>query len=341
MDMRYKEDQQPSLSVLLIVGVLATLSACGGGGDGTADRAAPPPVGQVPDGSAPQGDSGTIAFDVTPAWDGGNAPRTAFVEVGDPESSSPRLMVFTDPPYLRVLAVNGQGQEFNVGVSINNWVAGESHAIAVTWDSGVERVYVDGQLAGRIGYEGALDFPAATPLHIPSGTASVTDFHAYSRPLTPDEIAGVPMVPTPSGVPTPPVLAPVLLRVHSTGPTTPDNQGTVCVDLFGSDGLVAGTQNDLVWDPACMAISSPCVANPDHGKRVLTGPPRPGLLKTVVFSFTDTNPIADGLLYCCPYRLAALPSGSCCVIGVTQALGSDPVGKAVPIDGIGAQLCVP
>ena len=147
---------------------------------------------------------------------------------------------------------------------------------------------------------------------------------------------------TPIAWPTPivPDAPGATLRVQSASVTAPDRQGTVCVELAGSDGIVAGTQNELVWDLDCLTITDPCQANPTHGKTVLTGGPYHGRLKTIVFAFDNTDPIEDGVLYCCPFRLASAFASSCCTVRVEDALASDPYGDAIATEAVAGQICL-
>jgi hypothetical protein len=319
----------------LAVAVLVTaLAACGGSGTQGNVPASAPPVSTdvprlIPDTGNPQGDAGTISFDATANGDA--AMNTVLLAAGGPGQTSDRLSIVQNGTNLRVV-VSSDVEENNVGISIANWEPGQVHTITFTWGDGEERVYVDGQLQTTIDLH---DFrlQPGTPLYIGSGTpgstGTITDFHAFGRPLTPEEVAML----YPTAHPGP------ALRVLSTGLTPAESAGSICVELTGSAGLVAGTQNDLVWDPACLAITDGCESLRQDGKDVHTRLPYPGRLRTLVFSMTDTNPIEDGVLYCCPYQVVALGPGGCCTVKLEGVLGSDPAGTAIGMDGFAGQVC--
>jgi hypothetical protein len=356
---RQKEGAALFAGVLLVAAALTGLVACGGSG-GTQEpvRAGDPSLttdvpGQIPDTGNPRGDAGTISFEVTTS---GNEPTTKLlVGVGDPMAFD-RLNVFENGTTLRVLVSDSAGQESNLGISVADWEPGQRHVITFTWGGDDQEVYIDGQLIGQVGHLSDFQLQPGTPVYIgpggqgvPPATEVVSNFHVFKRPLTPQEVAMFYGPAVLSSVATPTAVVPrvepgapeAALRVQSTSPTAPESPGTVCVELTGSDGIIAGTQNDLVWDPACLTITTPCQANPQHGKSVRTGVPNQGRLRTIVFSLTDTNPIDDGLLYCCPYQVVSLPSGGCCAVALQAVLGSDSFGDAIPMDGIAGQVCRP
>jgi hypothetical protein len=330
--------------------LLPVLAACGGdGGAATGTTPVTTDVSvQIPDTGNPRADAGTIAFEVTPTWNGSDPTNVVLLTAGSPDQTSDQLKVFKSGTYLQSLFVNSAGQEYAIGISIDSWKAGELHAITLTWENGIEQLYVDGQLGGQLYYQGAFLRPG-TPLYlgsqlppgVPGASGAITDVHAYGRPLTPEEIATLFESGTPVASPTP--IAPgtsVALRVLSTTVAEPDSAGTVCVELVGGTGFVAGTQNDLGWDPGCMEINEPCEANPQHGKGVYTGQRGGPPLRTLVFSLTNTDPIDDGVLYCCPFHIASLRSGTCCAVRVQGAYASDSVGHGVVTEGVDGQICL-
>ena len=133
------------------------------------------------------------------------------------------------------------------------------------------------------------------------------------------------------------------LRVSSAEVGESGQEADVCVSLDSGGQRIAGTQNDLLWDGACATLedAGACRVNPDTGKD-LNG----RLLGTVtgyrglVLSLSDVAPIPNGTLYCCRFRVEAMPH-SCCAVSIANAGLSDDRGIAVAVDvGPPAQLCV-
>ena len=108
------------------------------------------------------------------------------------------------------------------------------------------------------------------------------------------------------------------LRVSSATVDQPGHSADICVSLDSAGHEIAGTQNDLVWDGACATLerAESCRIAPDVDKE-LAGRIQGGAgfrYRAVVLSFEDVDPINDGALYCCAFRVAAtsspFPSGS-------------------------------
>ena len=287
----------------MLVSALTALAACGGSGS---DGSVIPP--------AATNDAGAFAFHVNSS---GNEPTSEqLVAIGSPGQIGDRLSVLKDGTYLRVFVSDNSGEESNLGVSISDWQPGQTHTISFVWGGGVEQLYIDGQLADQVDHPGVLQLPPGTQ----ALTGSITDFQAFGRPLTPEEIARLAgttvatSTPPMFGTPAKPPASDVTLRVQSTSIAEPDSPGTVCVEMTGGTGFVAGTQNDLAWDLGCVEIGETCQANPQHGKSVFTKLHPGPSLRTLVLSYSNTDPIDDGVLYCCPFHIASVPSGTCCPV---------------------------
>ena len=115
-----------------------------------------------------------------------------------------------------------------------------------------------------------------------------------------------------------------------------EESATICVMLVTNGNAVAGTQNELVWDPSCLTLLGSCTVNPDHGKQLFVGGPR---LRALVLSFEDVEPIPDGALYCCPFRAKGLEPGDCCPLTIGNQLASDPRGTALVTAGRDGAVC--
>ena len=320
--------------VLLLVSALTTVAACGGSSGGTGGPGAsgvPPPV---------PNDAGTFAFHVQPT--GSDPTNESLIAIGSPGQTGDRLSVLKDGTYLRVLVSDSAGEESTLGVSISDWQPGQTHTIAFVWGDGVEQLYIDGHLADQVDHPGVVQLPPGTQ----ALNGAITDFQAFGRPLTPEEVARLAgtavatSTPPMFGTPAKPRMSDVTLRVQSTSIAEPDSAGTVCVEMIGGTGFVAGTQNDLAWDLGCVEIGETCQANPQHGKSVFTKLHPGPSLRALVLSYSNTDPIDDGVLYCCPFHVASVPSGTCCPVRVQGAAASDSSGHLVLAGGVDGQICL-
>jgi hypothetical protein len=137
--------------------------------------------------------------------------------------------------------------------------------------------------------------------------------------------------------------AQVSLTAASVTVAAPGDAADVCVTLRSGGTIVAGTQNDLVWDGTCAILpsASACHGNPATGKSLSTAilPTDDFRLRALVLSLTDVDPIPDGSLYCCTFTVDAAP-GACCPLSVTNVGASDPTGHALATTGNAADLCV-
>jgi hypothetical protein len=134
------------------------------------------------------------------------------------------------------------------------------------------------------------------------------------------------------------------LHLSSAVVEQPGQPVDLCVALDSEGSAVAGTQNDLVWDGGCATLDEDgCQIAPGTGKqlfgRIQSGPAF--RYRAVVLSLDDVDPIDDGTLYCCPFRVDATP-GSCCPVTLDAVGMSDPRGNAVVVTGgpRRASLCV-
>jgi MYXO-CTERM domain-containing protein len=126
--------------------------------------------------------------------------------------------------------------------------------------------------------------------------------------------------------------------------TAHTDHARICVSLeTRANEQVAGTENLLRWDGECATmIDGGCKATPGHGKN-LSGSlqrQRDFTYKALVLSFSDTNPIPAGELYCCEFLVHANP-GDCCRVSIGSPGGSDPSGNSVSVGaGPPGELCV-
>lgn len=104
--------------------------------------------------------------------------------------------------------------------------------------------------------------------------------------------------------------------------------------IFMSDGNyeVAGVQMDITWDASCMIPASggtrpKCRSNPDTGKTVQSALRGGSTLRAIMVSFSDTEPIPDGELFCCEFRVTDNPGGSGCGVSLSNVIASTPRGQ--------------
>jgi hypothetical protein len=110
------------------------------------------------------------------------------------------MSLWRNGSYLRFVWFDDNGIENNLGVSIPNWVAGEQHNVTATWGDALMTMYIDGQLAGQTTYSGQFSVPPGMPMflgsnptnHVPGAGATLSNFKAYGRALTPEEVAAGP-----------------------------------------------------------------------------------------------------------------------------------------------------
>jgi hypothetical protein len=143
------------------------------------------------------GEAGTIGFDITPNWAGGDPTNQSFVQVlsGDNVWEN-RLSLVKNYNNLRFILVDDSGVERNVGLEINDWAAGERHRVTATWGDALMSLYVDGRLVGQNTYEGSLKVSPGGPIYLgynrggvysgPGGALS--DFKIYGRTLDQSEL---------------------------------------------------------------------------------------------------------------------------------------------------------
>lgn len=113
---------------------------------------------------------------------------------------------------------------------------------------------------------------------------------------------------------------------------------TVALQLEGED-VVAGTQNDLEFDPDVFdlepedcaidpAIGPGTSADKDLSTSVLGGPPR---VRNIVVALDNNNPIPSGALYTCNFAVSADATPGTYTLVNSRARASNPLGQTVPV----------
>lgn len=137
--------------------------------------------------------------------------------------------------------------------------------------------------------------------------------------------------------------AAIVMRLEPTTATVGGAGDTArfCVELGGEGVTIAGTQNDIVWNGDCATLIR-CQASPAAGKP-LSANIRPNsyfTLTAIMLSLGDLDPIPDGSLYCCDFRVETAEPGSCCPLSLQRARVSDPQARGADARTMGAQICV-
>jgi len=112
----------------------------------------------------------------------------------------------------------------------------------------------------------------------------------------------------------------------------PGGTANVCVWMSDGNNEVAGAQMDISWEPSCMVPASggsrpKCRSNPDTGKTVQSATRGASTLRAIMISFSDVEPIPDGELFCCEFRIVDNPSGSACGLSFSNVIASTPGGQ--------------
>lgn len=310
----------PPVLLPLVCGAL--LWGCGG---------SPATGGTRPAADGSAANKGAMSLDVASNWTDQTPATTSLATIGPPTGSNLQLM--KSGSSLRFVFTSDAGTGSTVDVCTNGWQAGEAHTISMAWNGGTLTVYVDGKLAGETQYDGIFTVPPGTPVFIASQSpfgCAVKNLQVWDSPLAAGDL------PLPAGT----GAAPTTVRVN-TVIAGADGTANVCVSLSDSHGVVAGMQDDLAWDQSCAQLAGPCQVDPATGKMLASALLPGGALRSLVFSATNVDPIPDGTLFCCPFRLTTDAAGTCCAITTNDTILSDPGGRLVPAETVEGAICAP
>jgi len=110
------------------------------------------------------------------------------------------------------------------------------------------------------------------------------------------------------------------------------DNGSICVSMTGGAGQIAGLQANMRWDDSCMTptdIKRLCKANAATGKSVQSASPGRGVLKAILISFSDVNPIPDGELFCCQFLAVGNEGTRCPPVQLESIIGSTAAGQRI------------
>ncbi|HYD49275.1 MAG TPA: hypothetical protein VEB21_13045, partial [Terriglobales bacterium] len=114
----------------------------------------------------------------------------------------------------------------------------------------------------------------------------------------------------------------------------------VCVNQSGGNNQVAGVEMVMSWDPGCMSSAAgsgkpKCESNRDTGKSVQSAMKGASSLKALFLSFSDVEPIPDGWLFCCDFRLSSSAPANGCRVTLSDMIGSTGTGQRVAVQASG------
>src|SRR5262245_11399735 len=136
----------------------------------------------------------------------------------------------------------------------------------------------------------------------------------------------------------------------------PGDVVSITVKLTTGGANIAGTQNDIVFDPKAITIAPTakgrpdCAVNAQLGKEgtafnFLPGGCSPGTtcntVRALVLSLSNVGAIANGsVLYTCKVRISPQAARGTSKLGVERAGFSDPAGKAISGRGVEGTVTV-
>jgi hypothetical protein len=116
----------------------------------------------------------------------------------------------------------------------------------------------------------------------------------------------------------------------------------ICVGLDAQGVDVAGTQNDLRFDPTCAALDkADCVVSEHHGKTLHGSIPAsdPTSFRSLVFALDNVDPMSEGEVYCCDFTIKNEGDG-CCAVTMGRLGISDPQGVALDVRAVPERICL-
>jgi hypothetical protein len=127
----------------------------------------------------------------------------------------------------------------------------------------------------------------------------------------------------------------ITIGVQASG-GTPGSSVEVQVVLTGSNGLAAGMQTDISWDPTCVSVAmggdTPACSGNTAIPKQLTTKLQSGAnsLRALFFSMTDVDPIKDAVLFTCQFNIDPATTASQCPINLSNVIVSDSKGGRLP-----------
>ncbi len=116
----------------------------------------------------------------------------------------------------------------------------------------------------------------------------------------------------------------------------------LCVGMDAGGVEVAGTQNDLRFDPTCASLEkTDCVASDNHSKTLHGSIPAsdPTSFRSLVFALDNVDPMPEGEVYCCDFTVKGEGDG-CCAVEMGRLGVSDPQGVALEVRAVPDKICL-
>jgi hypothetical protein len=126
------------------------------------------------------GESGTVSFWVTPAWDANSQDDTAFITIGDGN-----IRVYKNVSYLRVEFTGEDGRKASLGVPISEWGPGDAHQVTTTWNETTHQMelFVDDKLVSQNVYD--------VGMKLDKPKLAVGSNEPWTRPIAPGMLSHV------------------------------------------------------------------------------------------------------------------------------------------------------
>lgn len=162
--------------------------------DGVGIDFTPDAVVAFPEAGNVNGDAGSIAFDVTPQWNGAEDDNNSFVRLQVDGQWANRLELVRNGRFLRFIVTDSAGVERDISTLVDSWQPNEPHHVTATWGDGQTSLYVDGRRIASAEIPNPLVVAPGTPLYIGSkggnyrgANSTIENFKVYGRVLGPDE----------------------------------------------------------------------------------------------------------------------------------------------------------
>jgi hypothetical protein len=174
--------------------------------------------------------------------------------------------------------------------------------------------------------------PTNTPTVAPTQTSTPTATRTPTAPPT--------NTPTPTDTPTP---TPRVVHIDIGSATGgPGGAVLMTVSLLASGQAVAGTANDIVFDPQVLSLDpASCLVNPAIGRTLVASTVQSGRTRAFIQSSRAANPIPDGPLYSCIFQIAPSTFPGKYPVANESTLAFDPEGgQLTHVAGEGGTITV-
>src|ERR1051325_7047280 len=131
-------NMQRCFALIVSLGLMIALAACGDDGEGTAaaDRGVKiePTDTVLPDSGNPSGNAGTLFFQVRSTITMNDAENLRCLDIHAPGQALDAFEVIQNAQFVRFIFTTESGAEHDLSVPVSTLATGSCHTIAVTWD---------------------------------------------------------------------------------------------------------------------------------------------------------------------------------------------------------------